>query len=91
LQVKILEHSTYVDDIPMPDEAKFTEGGVRMLGSVAGAMAVVMPATGPVGMAIGAMIGKALRALPDGQGSFQSSSHISDRQLSLTQVRRAPR
>lgn len=37
----------------MPDEAKFTEGGVKMLGSVAGAMAVVMPATGPVGMAIG--------------------------------------
>lgn len=38
-------------------------------------MAVVMPATGPVGMTIDAMIGKAFRALPDGQGSFQSSSH----------------
>ena len=56
----------------MPDEAKFTEGGVRMRGSVAGAMAVVMPVTGLVGMAIGAMIGKALR--PDGQG-YSSSHH----------------
>ena len=41
----------------MPDEAKFTEGGFKQLSSVASAMSTLLPAAGPPGAALEAMIG----------------------------------
>jgi len=44
---------------PNPDEVQFTEDGAEQLSSVASAMATVLPAAGPPGVALAAMIGVA--------------------------------
>lgn len=38
------------EDLLVPDNTKFTENGVKMLGGVADTMVAMMPAAGPVGV-----------------------------------------